>query len=177
VRENRVAVIGISGSGKSVFARELAEKTKLPLFHMDNLFWRGDWEAVPESDYLRHHSEVVARDSWVIEGYVDEAMASRLASADLVLYLDFPGLLCSWRVVKRWLMHRKTSRPELPEEARERLKMSFVWMVLMRRERPIIERALDHKKAPHVVRFRFPRDAQTYLGRLTPTAEGQSCEH
>ena len=33
----RVLVIGISGAGKSTFARELARRSGLPLIHLDNL--------------------------------------------------------------------------------------------------------------------------------------------
>lgn len=48
---NRIAIIGISASGKSVFARELAGKTGLPLIHMDQLFWTGNWQEIPEAGY------------------------------------------------------------------------------------------------------------------------------
>jgi adenylate kinase family enzyme len=36
----RVLVIGISGAGKSTFARELAARIGLPLIHLDKEFWR-----------------------------------------------------------------------------------------------------------------------------------------
>jgi adenylate kinase family enzyme len=159
----RIAVVGVSGSGKSVFARELAARTRLPLYYMDQLFWRGDWEAVPEAEYLRQHRRLVAKDAWIIEGFIDEAMADRLSSADLVIYLDYPGYLCAWRVMRRWIMHRRTSRLELPDAARERLDLAFVWMVLKRGERPGIEGALMRGNARQVVRLHSPRDATAYL--------------
>jgi adenylate kinase family enzyme len=161
----RIAVIGISGAGKSVFARELAARTQLPLFHMDQLFWRGNWEAVPESEYIEQHRQLIAKDAWIIEGYVDEAMADRLSLADLVIYLDYPGTLCAWRVVHRWIMHRGTSRPELPEAARERLDPSFVWMVFRRGERPGIDAALVRGGTAQVIRLHSPREAAAYVAR------------
>jgi len=36
---DRIAVIGISASGKSIFARALAARTGLPLRHGDQLDW------------------------------------------------------------------------------------------------------------------------------------------
>ena len=117
---NRISVIGISGSGKSIFSRKLAECLQLPLFHMDQLFWKGNWEAIPEAEYLVKHAELIQRPQWIIEGYVDEKMSDRLKAADLVLYLDYSGARSAWHVLRRWFMHRKESRPELPSEARER---------------------------------------------------------
>jgi adenylate kinase family enzyme len=137
---NKIAVIGISGSGKSTFSRKLAEQTGLPLFHMDQLFWKGNWEEVPESEYLIAHHQLVQRDQWIIEGYIDSKMSERLKSADLVIFLDYPGWLCAWWVLKRWFNHRKESRPELPKEALEQLKGEFMWRVFKRHERiPVME--------------------------------------
>jgi len=158
---HRIGVIGISGSGKSALARKLATKTGLPLFHMDQLFWKGNWEATPEPKYLERHKELIGKERWIIEGYVDEPMADRLQSADLVLYLDYPGYVCAWRAIKRWLMHRRTARPELPEDARERLEFPFVWMVFNRGERPGIERALIKATPAHLVRLHSPREAES----------------
>ena len=41
----RVLVIGCGGSGKSTFSRILSEKIKLPVIHLDKLFWK---EGCPE---------------------------------------------------------------------------------------------------------------------------------
>lgn len=91
MQANRISIIGISGSGKSVFSRELAKKTGLPLFHMDQLFWKGYWQEVPESEYLVEHAKLVSKDSWIIEGYIDGKMADRLNRSDTVIFLDYPG--------------------------------------------------------------------------------------
>lgn len=139
---DRIAVIGISGSGKSTFARVMALKSGLPLFHMDALFWRGAWEAVPEAEYLAAHARLVAQERWIIEGYVDAAMANRLQAADRIIDLDPPGWLCAARVIRRWWTHRGRARPELTPEARERLSLGFLWTVLTRAERPAIDAAL-----------------------------------
>src|SRR5260221_12637075 len=37
----RVLVIGAGGSGKTTVARRLAERTGLPLIHLDALYWRA----------------------------------------------------------------------------------------------------------------------------------------
>ena len=124
---------------------------------MDSLFWRGAWEPVPEAEYLQRHERLVAEPAWIIEGYVDEAMSTRLHRADRVIYLDYPGPLCAWRVLRRWLAHRRRSRPELPAAAHERLSLSFLLTVLGRAERPAIEAALRGVDPAKVLRVTTPR--------------------
>ena len=155
----KIAVVGIGGSGKSYFARKLAEETGLPLFHMDALFWKGNWEAVPEVEYIEAQRKLLAENNrWIIEGYVDEALADRLKEADLIIYLDYPGPLCFWRAIRRWLRHRKESRPELPKEALERFDWKFLRVVLTRGERPGIEKALAGVEKSKIIRLKTPRD-------------------
>jgi len=36
----RVMIIGGSGSGKSTLARQLGEITKLPIIHIDKMYWK-----------------------------------------------------------------------------------------------------------------------------------------
>lgn len=45
---NKVIVLGCSGSGKSTFAIKLREKTGLPLFHLDNIWWKSDRTHITE---------------------------------------------------------------------------------------------------------------------------------
>lgn len=157
IHARKISIIGISGSGKSTFARELAADTRLPLFHMDTLFWRGNWVAVPAAEYLRAHRDLIARDTWIIEGYIDETLAERVNASDLVIYLDYSGLRCAWRVLKRWAAHCRESRPELPVEAHERISLRFLWTVLSRAERPAIEAALRGVDHARVRRVTSPR--------------------
>lgn len=159
----KVAVIGICASGKSVFGRELAERAGLPLFHMDNLYWRGKWEAVPEREYLEKEKELIKKDEWIIEGYVDEKESERLKVADLVLYLDYSGIRVFWRTIRRWWKHRHVARPELHEQAVDSISLRDLWVALFRRERPGIEAALREVDQSKVVRFRSPQELQKFI--------------
>lgn len=160
---HRIAIIGISASGKSVFGRKLAEKTGLPLIHMDQIFWKGNWEAVPQSEYLKRHQEIIQENQWIIEGYVNESMADRLKRADQIIYLDYPGWLCTLRLIWRWLMHRKQARPELPKEALENLKYETFLKVLNRKERIRIEKSLELAGNQNVVRIKGPGEIKHFF--------------
>jgi hypothetical protein len=54
--------------------------------------------------------------------------------------------------VKRWLRHRRTARPELPRQARERLNLRFLWIVVTRAERAAILEAIAGVDAAKIVR-------------------------
>ncbi|MBS0490873.1 hypothetical protein [Phenylobacterium sp.] len=149
---DRIAIIGISGSGKSRLARELGARSGLPVVQMDALFWSGSWRPVPEAEYLAAHECLIESERWIIEGYVDAAMAGRLRRADQVIFLDPPGWLCAWRVIRRWLEHRRSARPELSPEALERFQLRFLWTVTTRAERPAILAALEGVDPTKIVR-------------------------
>lgn len=39
-----INIIGTTGSGKSTFARKLAQKQQLQYIELDNLLWLDDWQ-------------------------------------------------------------------------------------------------------------------------------------
>jgi len=160
---NRIAIIGISASGKSVLGRELSDKSGLPLVYMDQLFWKGNWEEVPEREYLKKHQEIIEQDKWIIEGYIEESMAERLRRADLIIYLDYPGWLCALRLIRRWFGHRREARPELPKEALESFKHETLWKVLTRKERIRIEKSIQISGKLNVVRVKRPSELKELI--------------
>jgi len=47
----RVLVVGCAGAGKSTFARRLAARTRLPLIHLDQLYWKPGWVEAGEAEW------------------------------------------------------------------------------------------------------------------------------
>lgn len=163
---SKIAIVGISGSGKSVLARHLGEKLNLPVIHMDKIFWKGNWEAVREEEYLAQHAKLLEQEQWIAEGYIDAKMADRVKMANITIYLDYFGLLCAWRVFLRWLKHRKAGRPELPPEALEKLDLKFLWLVLSRGERKDIEAALQGVDQSRILRATSPKQLNTLIQKI-----------
>jgi adenylate kinase family enzyme len=88
---NKVAVFGNAGGGKSTLAKQLAERTRLPLYPLDMIQYRTGGGEVPHDDYLRAHAELLARDKWIIDGFGCVKSAwERFASADTLVYVDLP---------------------------------------------------------------------------------------
>jgi adenylate kinase family enzyme len=163
----KIAILGITGAGKSTLSRRIADITGLPLFHMDTLFWRGKWEEVPEAEYIEAHEKILNENNrWIIEGWISTPMFHRLTKADLIIYLDYSGWLAAWHYFERWLKHRKVARPELPAESKDHFKWRRLFLLLFRLERKDIEATLRTVHQPEkVVRFRSPRELEVYLTR------------
>lgn len=159
---NRIAVIGISGSGKSTFSRALSTLLKIPLYHMDSLFWNEGWQEVSPDVWSAQEKTLLSRPQWIVEGYIDPAYPERLGKADLVIYLDFNGMACIWNGLKRWWIFRGKSREELPG-CPESLRLSFLWVMLLRKERPGIERALAVCPPRRIVRLKNHRETADFL--------------
>ena len=64
----KVIVIGCPGSGKSTFARELHDKTGIPLYHLDMMYWNADKTTVEKRVFLELLSAVLEKDEWIIDG-------------------------------------------------------------------------------------------------------------
>jgi adenylate kinase family enzyme len=162
---NKIAILGITGAGKSTLSRRIAERTGLPLFHMDALFWKKGWTEVPAEEYLKEHADILANNErWIIEGWLNHSMAARLAQADLIIYLDYPGWLCALHYIERWLKHRNVARPELPEDSLERFKFRRFFIILFRGERAEIEQSLSYAgDSSKIIRFTSPTKLEEYL--------------
>ncbi len=90
----KIIVIGCPGSGKSTFSKSLHQITKIPLYHLDMLFWNEDKTTVEKSVFLDRLLKVVQNDEWIIDGNYSSTMELRMQACDTVIFLDFPLEVC-----------------------------------------------------------------------------------
>ncbi len=90
----KIIVIGCPGSGKSTFARALRDKTGIPLYHLDMMYWNADKTTVEKSIFLKRLSAVLEKDEWIIDGNYGSTMEQRMAACDTVIFLDYPLDVC-----------------------------------------------------------------------------------
>ena len=90
----KIIVIGCPGSGKSTVSRALHNKTGIPLYHLDMMYWNADKTTVEKSVFLERLSDVLEKDEWIIDGNYGSTMELRMAACDTVIFLDYPLDVC-----------------------------------------------------------------------------------
>ena len=122
----RIMIIGCGGAGKSTLARQLGEKTGLPVVHLDKLFWRPGWEHISRDEFDVLHREALMGEKWILDGNFDRTMEERMRYCDTVIYLDFSRFACLYGVAKRILTTYGKVRPDMGEGCPERFDLDFL---------------------------------------------------
>ena len=156
----KVIVIGCPGSGKSTFSRMLHQKTEIPLFHLDMLYWNADKTTVEKSVFLERLSDVLEKDEWIIDGNYASTMELRLATCDTVIFLDYPLEICLDGIKKR----RGKPRNDIPWIETEE-DAEFVEFVknFNKQQRPKILELLDMYSNKNVISFTSRAQADAFL--------------
>ena len=167
----RILIIGNSGSGKTTFARSLAEKTALPLVHLDRLFWRGNWESLPKEEFDPLLKAELEKEAWIIDGNFSRTLPMRLQYCDTVFYLDFPTVVCLWGITKRLFQYYNRTRPDMGGVCIERLdkeKIQLYKAVLgyNKRHRERYRLLLSEQTKAKVITFHSRKEVRDFLQAL-----------
>ena len=103
----RIMIIGCGGAGKSTLARQLGEKTGIPVVHLDQIWWSpGNWQHLSREEFDRRLMTEVEKPRWILDGNFNRTLELRLEKCDTVVYLDSNRWVClkNWigRVIKNW---------------------------------------------------------------------------
>ncbi len=132
----KILLIGSGGAGKSTLARTIAERTGLPLIHLDTLYWKSGWVETPSEEWRKIVVALLQEDAWIMDGNFGGTLDLRLAACDTAIFLDLPPIVCLWRVIKRRIKYRGGSRPDMTTGCPERLDLGFLlWIAFYRLRR------------------------------------------
>ena len=88
----RVMVIGCGGAGKSTFSKKLGQLTGLEVIHLDQYYWKPNWEESDKEEWNQLATQLATKPSWIMDGNYGGTMDIRIARADTIIYLDFSTL-------------------------------------------------------------------------------------
>lgn len=164
----RIMIIGCGGSGKSTLARQLGEKLKLPVVHLDQLFWRPGWVSISKDEFDRVHEAALAEEKWIMDGNFDRTIPRRLERCDTVIYLDFSRFACLMGVLKRVLTTYGKVRPDMGEGCPERMDLDFLKWVwnFNKNKRERIYGLLKEAEGVRVIILKNRRMVKKFLSEL-----------
>jgi adenylate kinase family enzyme len=166
----KILIIGSSGAGKSTLARRLNEAIGIELIHLDKVFWRPNWIETPKDEWKETVGNLLEKDSWIMDGNFGGTMEMRIAACDTVIFLDLPRAICVWRAVKRVLIYRKNSRPDMAEGCDERFDLKFykwIWDYPTR-TKPKVEALLkEFQDTKKIIRLGSKREIENFFANYS----------
>jgi adenylate kinase family enzyme len=171
----RVVVVGTSCSGKTTFARRLADLLGCPHVELDALHWAPNWVERPDEELRASVAEAVAAERWVVDGNYHVVRDLTWARATHIVWLDFSFPVVFSRALGRTI-RRSVSGEELFAGNRETLRQSFLsresillWVLATYRRRRRLYGGLMRESpwpALRWISFARPVDAESFLRGL-----------
>ena len=97
----RIVILGCAGSGKTTLARQLSERTGVPVICLDAI-WQPHWEEKHVPTFRTLVEKAHAGDSWISDGnFATATFDIRLPRATMVIWLERSKVSCAWRAITR----------------------------------------------------------------------------
>lgn len=125
----KIIFIGSGGSGKSTLAKETGRILKLPVVHLDSLYWKPNWVPTPDDPWREIVENLCAKPEWVMDGNFGGTLKTRLEACDAVVFLDLSRWVCLFRIFKRFMKYRGKSRPDMATGCHEQIDWEFLQWV------------------------------------------------
>lgn len=156
----RILVIGCPGAGKSTFSRKLADKTKLPLYHLDMIWHKSDKTTVTREEFDKALGNILMQDEWIIDGNYGRTLEPRLKACDTVFLFDLPTDVCLKGAMSR-IGKKRDDMPWVEDEFDPEFKQ---WIIdFSKNEMPHVLNLLERYSDKDIVIFKSHIDVDKYF--------------
>ena len=159
--KNKIMIVGPSGAGKSCFSKKLADILKLPLYHLDNIWWKEDKTHISREDFDGELYKILKNDKWIIDGDYSRTYEMRMNACDTIIFLDYPLDLCLAGAKER-IGKKRDDLPWIEDELDAEFKE---WIINWQKDTlPKLELLLDkYKETKEIYIFKTRNEANEYL--------------
>ena len=171
---DRILVYGVTGSGKTTMARQIAARTGLPWHAVDELTWEPGWVAVPADEQRRRIGAICAGERWILDAAYGAWLEVPMARVQLIVALDYPRWRSLGRLIWRTI-RRAVDREPVCNGNTETFRQAFsqdsiiVWHFRsFARKRERMRAWAADQSGPDVVRLTSPARARRWLASLGP---------
>ena len=169
----RVVVIGTSCSGKTTFAKGLAQALSRQHVELDAINWLPQWTARPPDQFRSLVKEAVAKDEWIVDGNYSRVRDAVWSRATCVIWLNYSFPVVMYRALSRTL-RRSWYQETLFSGNRESLRMTFLsrdsillWVLkTYRRRRREYSQMLAERSNVKVLVLTSPEAAERFLNEI-----------
>lgn len=162
----RVLIIGSPGAGKTFLSKQLAEKLKLPLIHLDHLYYKPDWVSIEKPEFDKLLQVELEKDSWIMDGNYNRTIPHRIKYADTVICLDYGRWICAWRAIKRCFINSIDQAEGCPQKIDFKFLKYILWDHYIRNSQRILDFKNEHKDEADVVHLKTQKDSDVWLSNV-----------
>ena len=103
----RIYILGTSGSGKSFLGNKLSKQLKVPHYDLDDIYFIRIYDK-PRSKESRTKKakKLWAKKKWILDGGGGMWSRGAMKHAKLVIWLQTPFRIRSWRIFKRYIRRK-----------------------------------------------------------------------
>ena len=165
----RIILVGCGGAGKSTLARAMGERTGIPVVHLDQIFWRENWQSIPREEFDQLLQVELEKPRWIIDGDYGRTLPLRLKYCDTAIFLDYPRWQCVLGVLKRILTSHGRTRPDMAQGCKERFDWEFltwVWNWRKNKRQGILD-AFAQAEGVRIIILKSRREGRKFLKNLS----------
>lgn len=144
----KISIIGGSGTGKTTLTNNLGRDLNLPIYHIDGIHHKENWEIRDKKERDKKILEIVEKNEWIIDGTYTSTLKQRLNKSDLIIYLDYSTFSQLKGILGRYIKNHGREKEEIPG-CKEKMSLEFfLWVLHWRKNKrnKIIEEISEIEK-------------------------------